>query len=89
MRVQSARDRGALIRERRKALGWDQQQLAARIGASRLWVSEMENGKPTVQLDLALRALDALGVRLSTIETDEGAGKSHSAAAIADLLRRR
>lgn len=89
MRVQSARDIGALIRERRKALGWDQKQLAARIGASRLWVSEMENGKPTVQLDLALRALDALGVRLSTIETDQGAGKSPSAAAIADLLRRR
>ena len=55
MRVRSARELGAMIRDRRRQHGWDQQQLAERVGVSRLWISEMENGKPSVQLDLVLR----------------------------------
>ncbi len=64
MRVRSPRDIGLLIRERRRERGWDQQTLADRIGASRLWISEMENGKRSVQLDLVLRALAAVDLDL-------------------------
>ncbi len=56
---------GALIRDRRRALGLDQAELAARIGVSRLWVNQIERGKPGAGLGLVLRALAALGVVLS------------------------
>jgi len=55
---------GALIRDRRKARGLLQADLAARLGVSRLWVGEIERGKPGANLGLVLRALDMLGVRL-------------------------
>lgn len=64
MRVRSPREIGLLIRERRRERGWDQQTLADRIGASRLWISEMENGKRSVQLDMVLRALAAVDLDL-------------------------
>ena len=40
---------------------WDQADLAARIGVSRLWINQIERGKPGASLGLVLRALDALG----------------------------
>ncbi|MCB0324980.1 MAG: helix-turn-helix transcriptional regulator [Bdellovibrionales bacterium] len=56
---------GALIRERRRRNGWDQQTLADKIGVSRQWVIEIEKGKPRAEVGLVLRALDALGIDLS------------------------
>lgn len=64
MRVRTTADIGALIRDARRNAGLDQQQLADQIGASRLWVNQIEGGKPSVRLDLTLRALGALGVEL-------------------------
>jgi len=56
-------DVGALIRDRRRVLELDQADLARMIGVSRLWVNQVEKGKPGASLGLVLRALDALGVR--------------------------
>lgn len=58
-------DIGALLRDRRKALGLDQAELADRIGVSRLWVNQVERGKPGASLGLVLRALAAVGVNLT------------------------
>jgi HTH-type transcriptional regulator/antitoxin HipB len=58
-------DIGALIRDRRRALGLDQAELADRIGVSRLWVNQVERGKPGASLGLILRALIAVGVELT------------------------
>lgn len=58
-------DIGALIKGRRRALGLDQAALAARIGVSRLWVNQVERGKPGAGVGLVLRALAAVGVELS------------------------
>ena len=55
-----------VIRQRRKALGWDQAQLAERVGVSRQWVIEVEKGKPRVELQLVLRTLNVLGLILTT-----------------------
>jgi HTH-type transcriptional regulator / antitoxin HipB len=71
MVLRTARDLGALIRDRRRKLRLDQQALADRIGVSRQWVVEIEKGKPRAELGLVLRALGALDVRL-TVE-DAGA----------------
>ena len=42
------------------------------IGVSRLWVNQVEKGKPGASLGLVLRALDSLGVTL-TGDTADGA----------------
>jgi HTH-type transcriptional regulator/antitoxin HipB len=58
-------DLGQAIKDRRRRLGWDQDELAQRVGASRKWLIEVEKGKPRAEIGLLLRALDALGLRLS------------------------
>jgi y4mF family transcriptional regulator len=50
---------GTRVRVRRKSLGLSQSDLAAQAGVSRKWVSELENGKRSVQLG---QVLDVLGV---------------------------
>jgi len=65
MLIRTPKDLGAVIRERRRELGWDQQALANKIGVSRQWVIEIEKGKPRAEVGLVLRVLDALGVPLS------------------------
>jgi HTH-type transcriptional regulator / antitoxin HipB len=74
--VRTSTDVGALMRARRKALGWDQAELAAKAGVSRLWVNQMERGKQGASLALVLATLSVLGVTLhagtSDNETMEG-----------------
>jgi HTH-type transcriptional regulator / antitoxin HipB len=65
MELRTPRDIGGLIRSRRRALGLDQRTLASRIGVSRLWLGEIEHGKPGASLALVLRTLAELGVTLS------------------------
>jgi HTH-type transcriptional regulator/antitoxin HipB len=64
MRVRSIHDLAALVRGRRIELGLSQAELAARAGVSRDWVNYFEAGKPTVELILVLRVLEALGLAL-------------------------
>lgn len=66
VRIKAPPDLAALVRSRRKSLGWDQAELARRIGTNRRWVSELENAKPTVALHLVLKALNALGIDILT-----------------------
>jgi len=62
--VRTAKELGALIRERRKELGWSQSELALKVGVRRLWVSQFEAGKTTAHIGLVLRALRALDLEL-------------------------
>ena len=64
MRVRTATDLGAFIRERRVKLGMDQSDLAEKAGTSRKWIVEVEQGKPRAEIGLILRTLKALGVSL-------------------------
>ena len=61
MLVRTPRDLGLLIRERRKKLGLDQQELAKKVGVSRLWVIEIERGKPRAEIGLVIWLPMALG----------------------------
>ncbi|WP_235526188.1 helix-turn-helix domain-containing protein [Caulobacter sp. Root1472] len=65
MLINTPHDLGSAIRERRKALGLDQVELAAQVGASRRWLIQVENGSSGASLRLLLRTLNALGMRLS------------------------
>jgi HTH-type transcriptional regulator/antitoxin HipB len=64
MRVRTAAEFGLLIREARIDLGMTQAALAARLGSTQTWISEIENGKPTAQLGLVLKVMDFLGIAL-------------------------
>lgn len=64
MRVATPTELGLAIRERRRALGWDQRELAQRVGASRQWVVDLEKGKPGTELGLVMRAVRALELNL-------------------------
>jgi HTH-type transcriptional regulator/antitoxin HipB len=74
MIVRNPSDIGALLRERRLALGWDQQELANKIGVGRLWVVQVERGKPRAHVGLVLAALEALGLTLTVGEPSRGSG---------------
>lgn len=62
-------DVGATIREHRNVLGLTQAQLADKIGVTRQWVIEIEQGKPRAELGLVMRALNALGI---VLRVDDG-----------------
>lgn len=64
MIVRTPGDLGLLIRERRRKLGLDQRELAEKVGVSRLWVIEIERGKPRAEIGLIMRTLLALDLAL-------------------------
>jgi transcriptional regulator with XRE-family HTH domain len=59
-------DLGALIRDRRRALGLGQAELARRIGVARLWVAKVEHGSPGANIGAIFKTLDILGIRLTS-----------------------
>ena len=60
--VHSSRDIGAEIRKRRKELGYTQGFLADYVGVSASFLSELENGKETVQLNKLMDVMSLLGM---------------------------
>ncbi len=77
MLARNATDIGLIMRERRRKLGLDQGELARRIKVSRQWIVEIEKGKPRAEIGLVMRALDALGLRISIDTGDKiEAGKT-------------
>ncbi len=69
--IRTPRDVGILIRTRRRKLGMDQSELAEKIGVSRLWVSQMEGGKPGAGIGLVLRAFNALGLSVTAFDPND------------------
>lgn len=63
-----------LLRDGRKRAGWSQKDLANRIGVSRQWVSLVETGKTSVEFDLVLASLQALGYGVF-VESQERPGR--------------
>lgn len=70
MRIRTPADLGTLIRNTRKKLRLDQSTLAKQIGVSRLWLVEIEKGKPRAEMGLVLRALDALRISLNATTSE-------------------
>ena len=68
-------DLGHFIRERRKAMGMTQQQLADLAGVGLNFVYQLEKNKPSVQLDCTRQVLEALGYEIS-VAPKQGADTS-------------
>jgi transcriptional regulator with XRE-family HTH domain len=64
MYLRRAEDLASLIRERREALNLSQRAFAERLGVSRKWVNEVEQGSSSAKVGLVLRALNELGITL-------------------------
>jgi len=63
-RVGSVADLGVIIQAKRKQVGLSQAEFAGLSGVGNRFVSDLENGKPTVQLDKTLQVLHGLGLEL-------------------------
>ncbi|MBQ2089169.1 MAG: helix-turn-helix transcriptional regulator [Lachnospiraceae bacterium] len=62
MKIFDAADFGKAVKERRKELGYTQKYLSDFTGYSTSFISELENGKPTIELERALRLANLLGI---------------------------
>ncbi len=56
---------GKWVREVRKAQGLTQEDVAGITGTGRRFISDLESGKPTIQLGKVLRVLNAIGAALT------------------------
>jgi len=95
MRIRTATDLGAFIRERRATLGWDQVSLAKKAGTSRKWLVEVEQGKPGAEFGLILRTLKSLDISIE-VEADspvvtpsQGKAKAPDINSVLDSLKKR
>jgi HTH-type transcriptional regulator / antitoxin HipB len=71
MIIRTPAELGTLIRNRRQKLGLNQASLSETIGVSRLWLNEIEKGKPRAEIGLVLRTLDALGITVTASTPDK------------------
>jgi len=63
-KIESVEQLGRLIRKKRKQAGVDQATVAGLAGVGVRFLSELERGKPTVELGRALRVLERLGLQV-------------------------
>ncbi len=71
-RIHTPQQLGEAIRTARKQLPLTQPQLALAAGVGVRFIVELEAGKPTVQLGLALRVIQALGGEIHITGFPEG-----------------
>lgn len=62
--IRTADALGALVREQRKHLGLKQTDIAGLGNTGNRFIVELENGKPTVQLQKVLDVIDLLGLEV-------------------------
>jgi transcriptional regulator with XRE-family HTH domain len=71
-KILSAADFGASIREKRKALGYTQSLVAAYSGCGVMFISNLERGKPTAEIEKAITVLNTLGLDLIVSDRERG-----------------
>lgn len=59
---------GQMIRRKRKLMNITQEYLAAIVNTGTRFISELENGKPTAQLGMALKVASALNIDLEAVD---------------------
>ena len=62
MRISNAEQYGKAIREARKSLGLTQSDVASACGTGIRFIVDLEHGKPTCELEKALRVAQMLGI---------------------------
>lgn len=62
--VRTVSELGAIAREQRVAIGFKQEDVAGLGNTGTRFVGDLERGKPTVQLQMALDLLDLIGLEV-------------------------
>ena len=62
MKVTDSKSLGQAIRERRKDLNYTQAYLADFTGLSVSFISDLERGKPTAEIEKTIRLINILGM---------------------------
>lgn len=71
MHYREPTDVGAFVREQRKRYGFTQSDLAMHANVGVRFISDLENGKPTVELGKVLGVLSILGVDVELVPRRE------------------
>lgn len=66
--MRSPRMAGDLVRKARRARGWTQAELGARMNVRQATVSKLEAGEPATRMEVFFNALTALGLELVVSE---------------------
>ncbi len=70
MKITSVTDFGNMVKNRRKNLGYTQKYIAEFTGLSVTFISDLENGKKTIELGKALALANILGLNVELRERD-------------------
>ena len=68
IKLKSVGEIGALVKETRKQQGISQEKLAGVAATGTRFISDLENGKPTIELEKAIRIANQLGLDCSVTE---------------------
>lgn len=71
MKVFSVKEIGFLVRSRRESLGLTQAETAQMCNVGTRFFSELENGKPTLQIDKVLNCLSLLGINVNCVKRED------------------
>ena len=63
--IHSAKGIGRIVKNRRKELGLTQTELALTAGTGLRYIVDLEKGKPTIELEKALKVINALGIEIT------------------------
>jgi len=72
MKIINGKTFGAAVRAYRKKQNATQVQLAATANTGVRFIGDLENGKPTLQLDKALRVAHILGMKIEVFGLEGG-----------------
>lgn len=64
MKILNTKEFGNAIRQRRKKLGYTQKDVASFLGCSASFISDLENGKKTAEIEKAIVVASILGMDL-------------------------
>ena len=64
MEILTVKDLSKLIREKRLKLGMTQADASALCNVGTRFLSELENGKPTLQIDNVLKVANFFGIKI-------------------------
>ena len=70
MKVSNSNEFGQRVRERRKKLNYTQSYISQVSGLSVSFLSDLENGKKTIELDKALLVVSLLGMDVNIVERE-------------------
>ncbi|MBR4162651.1 MAG: helix-turn-helix transcriptional regulator [Solobacterium sp.] len=68
MRIEDAKTFGEAVKKRRKELGYTQKYISEFTGISMSFISDLENGKKTIELEKAIYIVNMLGLDLFITE---------------------